>query len=32
MLVERIENPDLGAERRLFSGDLVRGNSARLEP
>jgi DNA-binding LacI/PurR family transcriptional regulator len=32
MLVDRIENPDLGAERRLFSGDLVRGSSARLEP
>lgn len=32
MLIERIDNPDLGAERRLFSGDLVRGNSARLEP
>ena len=32
MLIERIENPDLGAERRLFSGDLVRGESARLAP
>ena len=32
MLIERIENPDLGAERRLFSGDLIRGDSARLLP
>lgn len=32
MLVERIENPALGAERRLFSGDLIRGASARLAP
>ena len=32
MLLERIENPDLGAERRLFSGDLIRGESARLAP
>lgn len=30
MLVERIENPDLGPERRLFSGDFVSGASARL--
>lgn len=32
MLIERIANPGLGAERRLFSGDLVRGDSARLVP
>ncbi len=32
MLIERIEKPDLGAERRLFSGDLIRGESARLLP
>ncbi len=30
MLFERIENPDLGPERRLFSGDLIPGNTARL--
>lgn len=30
MLVDRIEDPALGPERRLFSGDLVRGSSARL--
>ena len=30
MLFERIENPDLGPERRLFSGDLILGNTARL--
>ena len=32
MLIERIANPDLGAERRLFSGDLIHGTSARLLP
>ncbi len=32
MLVERIEDPDIGPERRLFSGDLIHGNSARLAP
>jgi hypothetical protein len=30
MLVERIADPDIGPERRLFSGDLINGNSARL--
>lgn len=30
MLVERIDDPALGPERRLFSGDLVPGASARL--
>jgi DNA-binding LacI/PurR family transcriptional regulator len=30
MLLERIADPDLGPERRLFSGDLVPGQSARL--
>ena len=32
MLVARIAQPDLGAERRLFSGDLIKGDSARLLP
>lgn len=31
MLIERIEDPTIGPERRLFSGDLMRGASARLE-
>lgn len=30
MLFERVENPELGPERRLFSGTLVRGTTARL--
>ncbi len=30
MLFERIDDPHLGAERRLFSGDLIVGNTARL--
>ncbi len=30
MLFERIENPDLGPELRLFSGTLIRGTTARL--
>lgn len=30
MLFERVENPELGPERRLFSGTLVRGSTARL--
>lgn len=30
MLIDRISNPALGAERRLFSGDLVPGMTARL--
>ena len=30
MLFERIEDPDLGPERRLFSGDLIPGATARL--
>lgn len=30
MLIDRIDDPALGAERRLFSGDLLRGASARL--
>ena len=30
MLIERIDDPTLGVERRLFSGDLVSGASARL--
>ena len=32
MLMERIDDPDVGPERRLFSGDLIVGNSARLAP
>jgi len=32
MLIERIENPSIGPERRLFAGDLIRGASARLAP
>ena len=31
MLIERIENPELSAEKRSFSGKLIRGGSARLE-
>jgi len=30
MLMERIADPGVGAERRLFSGDLIRGRTARL--
>ena len=30
MLVERIEDPSIGPERRLFSGDLMRGASAKI--
>ena len=30
MLFEQIENPDLGPEKRLFSGSLIRGKTARL--
>ena len=30
MLFDQIENPDLGPEKRLFSGSLIRGNTARL--
>ncbi len=30
MVVERIENPGLSAERRLFSGEFIVGGSARL--
>jgi DNA-binding LacI/PurR family transcriptional regulator len=30
MLMERIEDPSLPAERRLFSGEFIRGGSARL--
>lgn len=30
MLVERIENPKLGAEQRIFAGELIRGATARL--
>lgn len=30
MLLERVENPELPAERRLFSGQLIEGHSARL--
>jgi len=30
MLMERVENPDLPAERRLFDGQFVEGRSARL--
>ena len=30
MLFERIENPDMGPERRLFPGDLIRGDTARM--
>jgi DNA-binding LacI/PurR family transcriptional regulator len=30
MLMDRVEDPAMGPERRLFSGDLVRGSTARL--
>jgi hypothetical protein len=30
MLMDRVEEPAMGPERRLFSGDLVRGSTARL--
>lgn len=30
MLLARVENPDLGAEKRMFSGELVEGASARI--
>jgi DNA-binding LacI/PurR family transcriptional regulator len=30
MLMDRVEDPAIGPERRLFSGDLVRGSTARL--
>ena len=30
MLMARVENPDLGTERRMFSGELVEGRSARI--
>lgn len=30
MLMARVENPDLGTEKRMFSGELVTGTSARL--
>jgi DNA-binding LacI/PurR family transcriptional regulator len=30
MLIERIENPGLSPEKRVFSGDRIRGGSARL--
>jgi DNA-binding LacI/PurR family transcriptional regulator len=30
MLLDRVEDPSIGPERRLFSGDLVRGSTARL--
>ena len=30
MLLARVEEPDLGAERRMFSGELVTGTSARI--
>lgn len=30
MLIDRIENPDLTPEKRVFSGDRIRGGSARL--
>lgn len=32
MLIERIENPDLSPEKRTFSGRLIRGGSARMQP
>ena len=32
MLIERIENPELSPEKRSFSGMLIRGGSARLQP
>jgi DNA-binding LacI/PurR family transcriptional regulator len=32
MLIERVENPDLSPEKRSFSGMLIRGGSARLQP
>lgn len=31
MLFDQIENPDLGPEKRLFSGSLIRGKTARLD-
>jgi hypothetical protein len=30
MLIERIENPELTPEKRVFSGDRIPGGSARL--
>jgi hypothetical protein len=30
MLIERIENPELSPEKRVFSGDRILGGSARL--
>ena len=30
MLVARVENPALGTEKRVFSGELLRGTSARI--
>jgi DNA-binding LacI/PurR family transcriptional regulator len=30
MLIERIENPELTPEKRVFSGDRIRGGSARF--
>lgn len=30
MLLARVENPELGAEKRMFSGELVEGTSARI--
>jgi hypothetical protein len=30
MLIERIENPELSPEKRSFSGEPIRGGSARL--
>lgn len=32
MLIERIAQPDISPERRLFAGQLIEGNSARLGP
>jgi hypothetical protein len=30
MLLDRIENPELSPEKRVFSGERIRGGSARL--
>ena len=31
MLIDRIENPELSPEKRVFSGERIRGGSARFE-
>ena len=32
MLIERIENPELSPEKRVFTGERIRGSSARMRP